>query len=164
MIRYNSEREGGAIQMEFGNLVRRLRREKSLTLKQVEELTGISFSQLGKIERGVHKPSQETMDTLIKFFNIYDFIGNEIAGNYLKFDSPIDGITRVEVFVRDAFLCQMCGGKKPDKSLNVYHIIPIEMGGKSTEDNLITLCSECFSGRRDYIREHGIDQDPLNKF
>ncbi|MGN7299508.1 helix-turn-helix domain-containing protein [Ferdinandcohnia sp. SAFN-114] len=149
--------------MDFGNLVRRLRKERSLTLKQVEELTGISFSQLGKIERGVHKPSQDTMDKLNQFFKIYEFIGDEIKGNYLKYESPINAITRVEVFVRDAFLCQMCGGKKPEKSLNVYHITPIELGGSSAEENLITLCNDCFSGRQEFIKKYGIDQDPLKQ-
>lgn len=57
--------------------------------------------------------------------------------------------TRFEVFKRDSFTCQYCGGKAPDIVLNVDHIKPVSKGGKNDIINLITSCFECNSGKRD---------------
>jgi len=37
-------------------------------------------------------------------------------------------------------VCDMCGG---DSELRLHHIVPLSWGGKSTEDNCITLCERC---------------------
>ena len=50
---------------------------------------------------------------------------------------------RKEVFTRDGCVCQKCRGRFPISMLEVDHIIPISKGGKSTMDNLQTLCHDC---------------------
>lgn len=57
---------------------------------------------------------------------------------------------RVQVFKRDGYRCQMCGAAPSDANdvtLHVDHIYPIAKGGKTTMDNLQTLCSRCNWGK-----------------
>lgn len=56
---------------------------------------------------------------------------------------------RFEVFKRDSFTCQYCGGKAPDIILNIDHIEPISKGGTNDITNLITSCFKCNSGKGD---------------
>jgi len=50
---------------------------------------------------------------------------------------------------RDGFQCVKCGASGKDANLEVDHIIPISKGGKSTMDNLETLCFKCNRGKSD---------------
>lgn len=54
---------------------------------------------------------------------------------------------RFEVFKRDSFKCQYCGGAVPDVTLEVDHIIPVSEGGTNDLINLITSCRECNAGK-----------------
>lgn len=47
---------------------------------------------------------------------------------------------RFEIFERDGYRCKKCGSRD---NLEIDHIIPISKGGKSTYDNLQTLCHNC---------------------
>ena len=48
--------------------------------------------------------------------------------------------TRFNVFLRDRFMCQYCGGKK---ELTFDHLLPRSKGGKTDWDNVVTACSSC---------------------
>lgn len=54
---------------------------------------------------------------------------------------------RWKILERDKFTCQYCGQKAPNVPLEVGHIKPIEEGGESTEENLITSCWACNRGK-----------------
>lgn len=57
---------------------------------------------------------------------------------------------RFRVLARDRFKCVLCGrspATDPECSLHVDHIIPFSRGGRTTEENLRTLCAECNVGR-----------------
>jgi hypothetical protein len=56
-------------------------------------------------------------------------------------------LERFEVFKRDGFVCQYCGGHPPDKTLEVDHIIPVSKGGTDDLHNLITSCFDCNRGK-----------------
>ena len=58
---------------------------------------------------------------------------------------------RFEVFKRDKFTCQYCGGKSPDVVLNCDHIDPVANGGTNDILNLITSCQPCNSGKSDKL-------------
>lgn len=45
---------------------------------------------------------------------------------------------RFEVFKRDSFKCQYCGGEAPNVLLHVDHIEPVSKGGTNDITNLIT--------------------------
>jgi len=59
---------------------------------------------------------------------------------------------RLKVLNRDNFKCVFCG-KSPatdfGTKLHIDHIIPFSKGGKSTLENLQTLCEECNLGKSD---------------
>ncbi len=48
---------------------------------------------------------------------------------------------RFSIYQRDGHRCRKCG--RHTKDLEIDHIIPISKGGKSTYDNLQTLCKSC---------------------
>jgi len=55
---------------------------------------------------------------------------------------------RYDVLRRDNYRCCICGATSKDGvKLEVDHIIPISKGGKSTLDNLQTLCERCNRGK-----------------
>lgn len=50
-------------------------------------------------------------------------------------------LTRREVFRRDNFTCQYCGRRGVE--LTIDHVIPRQMGGMHTWDNVVTACAAC---------------------
>ena len=53
---------------------------------------------------------------------------------------------REQIKKRDHYTCCVCGNsieKEPNLLLEIDHIIPVSKGGKTTEDNLQTLCWKC---------------------
>jgi hypothetical protein len=54
---------------------------------------------------------------------------------------------RFEIFKRDGFTCQYCGRTPPDVVLNCDHVTPVSKGGTDDQENLITACFDCNSGK-----------------
>ncbi len=50
---------------------------------------------------------------------------------------------RFYILERDHYRCRCCGRSQNEVDLEIDHIVPIAKGGKSTSDNLQTLCTEC---------------------
>ena len=51
--------------------------------------------------------------------------------------------SRTNIFARDKFTCQYCG-KRPHRSeLNLDHVIPRTLGGRTTWENVVCSCVEC---------------------
>jgi 5-methylcytosine-specific restriction endonuclease McrA len=51
--------------------------------------------------------------------------------------------TRFNVFLRDRFVCQYCGGAFPTERLTFDHVIPRVRGGKTEWTNVVTACEPC---------------------
>lgn len=51
--------------------------------------------------------------------------------------------SRINVMVRDGFVCQYCGTKRPMGELNYDHVVPRAQGGKTVWDNIVTSCLPC---------------------
>ena len=65
---------------------------------------------------------------------------------------------RYDIMKRDGFHCVLCGrGAEDGVKLHVDHIIPVSKGGKTTPDNLRTLCERCNLGKRDKYDDSGIN-------
>lgn len=60
---------------------------------------------------------------------------------------PISKRLRFEIFKRDGFVCQYCGGHPPDAVLEIDHISPVANGGDNSMDNLVTSCFDCNRGK-----------------
>jgi len=77
---------------------------------------------------------------------------NQKQGSFYTNREIWDSICRVErgkvtnkmrfaIYARDGYRCCRCGRKRDD--LEIDHIYPIAKGGKTTMDNLQTLCHRC---------------------
>ena len=51
--------------------------------------------------------------------------------------------TRFNVFLRDRFRCQYCGGSFAAKELTFEHVLPRSLGGKTRWDNIVAACDPC---------------------
>ncbi len=51
--------------------------------------------------------------------------------------------SRVNVFARDKFTCQYCGSRPPRSQLNLDHVIPRSLGGRTTWENVVCSCVNC---------------------
>jgi 5-methylcytosine-specific restriction endonuclease McrA len=51
--------------------------------------------------------------------------------------------TRFNVFLRDHFCCQYCGGHRPTPELTFDHLVPRSRGGRTTWENVVTACATC---------------------
>ncbi len=51
--------------------------------------------------------------------------------------------SRVNVFARDKYTCQYCGVRAPRGQLNLDHVIPRALGGKTSWENVVCSCVAC---------------------
>jgi len=51
--------------------------------------------------------------------------------------------SRLNIFIRDKFTCQYCGGKFKTQELTFDHVIPLNRGGTSDWENIVTACRNC---------------------
>jgi 5-methylcytosine-specific restriction endonuclease McrA len=51
--------------------------------------------------------------------------------------------SRLNIFARDKFTCQYCGEKPHRSQLNLDHVIPRSLGGRTTWENVVCSCVEC---------------------
>ena len=51
------------------------------------------------------------------------------------------------IFLRDRYHCQYCGGKFTEHELTLDHVQPVTFGGRSTWENLTSACSPCNNKR-----------------
>lgn len=131
-------------------------RERSLIQKEIQtpttfvsisvslELTQINGRHLSE---KTHKYSYEEINRIIRRLR------NKRNGFYLD-DGIWKSLCRVErgkvtnklrfyIYERDGYRCRLCGKRSNGRNLEIDHIIPIAKGGKSTRDNLQTLCVSC---------------------
>jgi len=80
---------------KFGNYMRKLRKEKGLTLKQVEKVAEVSNAYLSQIERGVRNPPHP--DILKRLAKAYEVTHREllIAPGYLE--DPEEQVNRKRI-------------------------------------------------------------------
>lgn len=51
--------------------------------------------------------------------------------------------TRANIYARDRYMCQYCGGKFKRDALTFDHVVPIAQGGGKSWDNIVTACEPC---------------------
>jgi 5-methylcytosine-specific restriction endonuclease McrA len=51
--------------------------------------------------------------------------------------------SRANVFTRDKFTCQYCGVRPPRSQLNLDHVIPRSLGGRTSWENVVCSCVDC---------------------
>lgn len=55
--------------------------------------------------------------------------------------------TRFKVFHRDNYRCVYCGAEPGKTILEIDHVIPYALGGRSKITNLVTSCQPCNAGK-----------------
>ena len=51
--------------------------------------------------------------------------------------------SRMNIFLRDNFCCQYCGGKFTTNELTFDHVVPRARGGKTEYTNIVSACVSC---------------------
>jgi 5-methylcytosine-specific restriction endonuclease McrA len=51
--------------------------------------------------------------------------------------------SRLNIYTRDNFTCQYCGGHLPSEDLTFDHVFPRSRGGKTAWENIVTCCIPC---------------------
>lgn len=51
--------------------------------------------------------------------------------------------SRINLMARDSFQCQYCGARPARSELNLDHVVPRSLGGRSTWENVVTSCVDC---------------------
>jgi 5-methylcytosine-specific restriction endonuclease McrA len=51
--------------------------------------------------------------------------------------------SRANVFTRDRYTCQYCGVRPPRSQLNLDHVIPRSLGGRTSWENVVCSCVDC---------------------
>lgn len=132
-------------------------REKYLFQKNIRPKPATQFSLTVKLHRSdrngrIWETKSEDFDsdeicTLImrlnnkkgKFYN-----DREIWDSLCRVErGKVSNKMRFSIYERDGYRCRNCGISGKFADLEIDHIIPIAKGGKSTYDNLQTLCHKC---------------------
>ena len=51
--------------------------------------------------------------------------------------------SRLNIFARDDYTCQYCGETPHRSQLNLDHVIPRSLGGRTTWENMVCCCVDC---------------------
>ncbi|MDA2926178.1 HNH endonuclease [Acidobacteria bacterium AH-259-G07] len=51
--------------------------------------------------------------------------------------------TRSNIYSRDRFRCQYCGGRFSTSQLTYDHVVPVACGGSKSWENIVTSCIRC---------------------
>ena len=51
--------------------------------------------------------------------------------------------SRINIMTRDRFQCQYCGHRPVRQELNLDHVVPRALGGRTTWENVVTSCVDC---------------------
>jgi 5-methylcytosine-specific restriction endonuclease McrA len=51
--------------------------------------------------------------------------------------------SRINLMARDDFQCQYCGARPHRSELNLDHVVPRALGGRSTWENVVASCVDC---------------------
>lgn len=149
----------GQFRAPVGNLKtdKLLKKEKLLMSKSVLNKPAVSFNIDVTLNRSdingyIYQRKEECFspkDILILIKRLKNKRGSFYNNRYIW-----DAICRVErgkvsnkirfaIYERDGYRCCRCGISQRYAALEIDHIIPIAKGGKSTYDNLQTLCHKC---------------------
>ena len=150
--------------LEGRNVKRLIKYEKELFQEEVRRPT-TSFAiyvRLLRVNNNYHyiasKSRTFSIEEILKLITRVE----QKRGSYYLDNDIWDSICRVErgkvsnkirfaIYKRDGYRCKICGKSGDDHDLEIDHIIPISKGGKSTFDNLQTLCHDCNVKKGDTI-------------
>ena len=63
--------------------------------------------------------------------------------DYDRLPSAAVTFSRRNIFKRDRYVCQYCGGQPGSEELTIDHVVPRAQGGESRWDNCVLSCVDC---------------------
>jgi len=90
-----------------------------------------SVTVISEYDRKVHSPQIEMNLPSVLALKEYVTISRSPA------------FTRFNVFLRDKWMCQYCGGKFKTHELTFDHVVPRSKGGRTSWDNIVSACQVC---------------------
>ena len=76
----------------------------------------------------------------------------ETNGGYMSKQPKVSSLTKLKVYMRDAFTCTYCDKHVVDaEELTVDHVVPKSQGGSNHMRNLATACEPCNKEKRDLL-------------
>jgi transcriptional regulator with XRE-family HTH domain len=153
--------------IELGKTVKAMRTIKKMTLKELSNISEISYSQIAKIEKGIHTPTRETVVKLASGLSINQDILLDLAGykkivdktNIETRKDSIENLMKYQSFIEYNFTCQICGAAAPTTQITTDFIVPQKFGGTFDIKNMIVLCNNCKDARNELIDKVGIEKD-----
>ena len=148
----------GIFKSELGKfkLNKLLTMEKKMFSKKVLNPVVVFTINVKLIRTNINGERKESKNRTFKAEQIKELITklNQKQGSFYLNRDIWDSICRVErgkvtnkmrfsIYSRDGYRCCMCGKRDRGDNLEIDHIYPIAKGGKSTYDNLQTLCHRC---------------------
>jgi DNA-binding transcriptional MerR regulator len=143
--------------------VNKLKKTEEKFMKEFSQNPTVDFSievclTLTKIN-GERRRSKKANFNIEEISDIISRLSQKNGKFYLN-DEIWQSISRVErgkvsnkmrfaIYKRDGYRCRICGRKTDD--LEIDHIYPIAKGGKTTYDNLQTLCHKCNAKKSDQV-------------
>jgi 5-methylcytosine-specific restriction endonuclease McrA len=68
---------------------------------------------------------------------------------YRRLPARVQTLSRKNILIRDAYMCQYCGGHFAAAGLELEHVMPRARGGLSTWENLVAACRACNARKAD---------------
>jgi len=148
----------GIFKSELGKfkLNKLLTMEKKMFSKKILTPVVVFTINVKLIRTNINGERKESKNRTFKAEQIKELITklNQKQGSFYLNRDIWDSICRVErgkvtnkmrfsIYSRDGYRCCMCGKRDRGDNLEIDHIYPIAKGGKSTYDNLQTLCHGC---------------------
>lgn len=90
-----------------------------------------SVTVVSEYNRTIHSPSHE-----MKLPSVL------VLREYVP-EKRTPAFTRFNVFLRDEWQCQYCGGHFRTRELTFDHVIPRSRGGRTNWSNIVTACHDC---------------------
>jgi hypothetical protein len=138
---------------------------------------GISINSMHS-ELGLAVGEQQHLDRRVRDLDAFYIIERKKSGQETLYvyvgeketpidTAPVDKTTRARILFRDNSQCKMCGRTVAEDKVKMHidHRVPREWGGKTEDDNLWALCTECNEGKKNFfqtITDRGVQQALLH--
>lgn len=119
-----------------------LRPQTNFSIRVRLTLTNINGSYITQKSESFSPSEIKVIERQLNNKRGYFYLDDDIWHSICRVErGKVTNKMRFAIYARDHYRCVKCGRKTDD--LEIDHIIPIAKGGKSTPDNLQTLCHRC---------------------
>lgn len=116
--------------------------EGSHRVMNAEEWVNFSLTTPPPLSEAVRSPCMALRIPRVLLLSAYD----RVPRREIRF-------SRRNIYLRDANTCQYCGRVFREEELNLDHVVPRDMGGKTNWENIVTACVRCNSRKANRLPE-----------